>query len=112
MIDWSGNVTENAKITDEQLDSGDQLISPSRNNMTRIDAQSSTYDGISYSTYRNQIRKEMLIRMRNNENVRRTAVTILPQEVDALAKQVGNWHDASTELNLVGILSHAREPNV
>ena len=61
------------------------------------------YDGISYSTYRNQIRKEMLIsEVRNNEVRRR--VTILPQEVDALAKQVGNQNDASTELNLSHIL--------
>ncbi len=51
------------------------------------------YDGISYTTYRNQIRKEMLIsEVRNNEVRRR--VTILPQEVDALAKQVGNQNDA------------------
>lgn len=41
-------------------------------------------DGLSYSTYRSQIRKEMTIsEVRNNEVRRR--VTILPQEVDARA---------------------------
>ncbi|MGM7587589.1 peptidylprolyl isomerase SurA, partial [Serratia marcescens] len=52
---------------------------------------------------RSQIRKEMTIsEVRNNEVRRR--VTILPQEVDALAQQVGNQNDASTELNLSHIL--------
>jgi len=60
-------------------------------------------DGISYPTYRNQIRKEMTIaEVRNNEVRRR--VTILPQEVDALAKQVSSQNDSSTELNLSHIL--------
>jgi len=60
-------------------------------------------DGISYPTYRSQIRKEMTIaEVRNNEVRRR--VTILPQEVDALAKQVSNQNDSSTELNLSHIL--------
>lgn len=39
------------------------------------------YDGINYSTYRNQIRKEMLIsEVRNNEVRRR--ITVLPREVE------------------------------
>lgn len=61
------------------------------------------YDGINYSTYRNQIRKEMLIsEVRNNEVRRR--ITVLPQEVETLAKQIGDQNDASTELNLSHIL--------
>ncbi len=44
----------------------------------------------------------LISEVRNNEVRRR--VTILPQEVDALAKQVGNQNDASTELNLSHIL--------
>ena len=40
--------------------------------------------------------------MRNNEVRRR--ITILPQEVESLAQQVGNHNDASTELNLSHIL--------
>ena len=60
-------------------------------------------DGINYKTYREQIRKEMLIsEVRNNEVRRR--VTILPQEVEALAKQVGSQNGADTELNLSHIL--------
>ncbi len=45
------------------------------------------YDGMNYATYRTQIRHEMMIAaVRNNEV--RSRVTILPQEVDTLAKQV------------------------
>ena len=45
------------------------------------------YEGINYNTYRNQIRKEMLIsEVRNNEVRRR--ITMLPQEGEALAKQI------------------------
>ncbi|VFS71485.1 Peptidyl-prolyl cis-trans isomerase surA [Kluyvera cryocrescens] len=58
---------------------------------------------MNYNTYRNQIRKEMLIsEVRNNEVRRR--ITVLPQEVDALANQIGTQNDASTELNLSHIL--------
>ena len=91
------------KVTDEQLDQAIANIAK-QNNMSLDQMRSRlAYDGISYATYRNQIRKEMLIsEVRNNEVRRR--VTILPQEVDALAKQVGNQNDASTELNLSHIL--------
>ena len=91
------------KVTDEQLDQAITNIAK-QNNMSLDQMRSRlAYDGISYATYRNQIRKEMLIsEVRNNEVRRR--VTILPQEVDALAKQVGNQNDASTELNLSHIL--------
>ncbi|MES3322145.1 peptidylprolyl isomerase SurA [Enterobacter hormaechei] len=91
------------KISDEQLDQAIANIAK-QNNITPDQMRSRlAYDGISYATYRNQIRKEMLIsEVRNNEVRRR--VTILPQEVDALAKQVGNQNDASTELNLSHIL--------
>lgn len=60
-------------------------------------------EGLNYSTYRAQIRKEMLIsEVRNNEVRRR--VTILPQEVDALAKQIGAQNGGDTEVNLSHIL--------
>ncbi len=53
--------------------------------------------------HRAQIRKEMLIsEVRNNEVRRR--VTILPQEVDALAKQVGAQNGSDTEMNISHIL--------
>ncbi|GGD27714.1 peptidylprolyl isomerase SurA [Franconibacter pulveris 1160] len=91
------------KITDEQLDQAIANIAK-QNNMSLDQMRSRlAYEGVNYSTYRNQIRKEMLIsEVRNNEVRRR--VTILPQEVETLAKQVGNQNDASTELNLSHIL--------
>ncbi|EAY3564449.1 peptidylprolyl isomerase SurA [Salmonella enterica] len=91
------------KITDEQLDQAIANIAK-QNNMTMDRMRSRlAYDGLNYSTYRNQIRKEMIIsEVRNNEVRRR--ITVLPQEVDALAKQIGTQNDASTELNLSHIL--------
>ncbi|EEK3408555.1 peptidylprolyl isomerase SurA [Salmonella enterica] len=91
------------KITDEQLDQTIANIAK-QNNMTMDQMRSRlAYDGLNYSTYRNQIRKEMIIsEVRNNEVRRR--ITVLPQEVDALAKQIGTQNDASTELNLSHIL--------
>ncbi|WP_338464263.1 peptidylprolyl isomerase SurA [Franconibacter daqui] len=91
------------KINDEQLDQAIANIAK-QNNMSLDQMRSRlAYEGVNYSTYRNQIRKEMLIsEVRNNEVRRR--VTILPQEVETLAKQVGNQNDASTELNLSHIL--------
>ncbi|EDS3251118.1 peptidylprolyl isomerase SurA [Salmonella enterica] len=94
------------KITDEQLDQAIANIAniAKQNNMTMDQMRSRlAYDGLNYSTYRNQIRKEMIIsEVRNNEVRRR--ITVLPQEVDALAKQIGTQNDASTELNLSHIL--------
>ncbi|EDN6946207.1 peptidylprolyl isomerase SurA [Salmonella enterica subsp. enterica serovar Tudu] len=91
------------KITDEQLDQAIANIAK-QNDMTMDQMRSRlAYDGLNYSTYRNQIRKEMIIsEVRNNEVRRR--ITVLPQEVDALAKQIGTQNDASTELNLSHIL--------
>ncbi|EJT0837242.1 peptidylprolyl isomerase SurA [Salmonella enterica] len=91
------------KISDEQLDQAIANIAK-QNNMTMDQMRNRlAYDGLNYSTYRNQIRKEMIIsEVRNNEVRRR--ITVLPQEVDALAKQIGTQNDASTELNLSHIL--------
>ncbi|EAX6757003.1 peptidylprolyl isomerase SurA [Salmonella enterica] len=91
------------KITDEQLDQAIANIAK-QNNMTMDQMRSRlAYDGLNYSTYRNQIRKEMIISEVLNNEVRRR-ITVLPQEVDALAKQIGTQNDASTELNLSHIL--------
>ncbi|EKY3199312.1 peptidylprolyl isomerase SurA [Cronobacter turicensis] len=91
------------KISDDQLDQAIANIAK-QNNMTLDQMRSRlAYDGLNYNTYRAQIRKEMIIsEVRNNEVRRR--VTILPQEVETLAEQVGNQNDASTELNLSHIL--------
>ncbi len=79
------------KISDEQLDQAIANIAK-QNNMTLDQMRSRlAYDGLNYNTYRNQIRKEMIIsEVRNNEVRRR--ITILPQEVEC------------TELNLSHIL--------
>ncbi|EOC0108369.1 peptidylprolyl isomerase SurA [Cronobacter dublinensis] len=91
------------KVSDEQLDQAIANIAK-QNNMSLDQMRSRlAYDGLNYNTYRAQIRKEMIIsEVRNNEVRRR--VTILPQEVETLAEQVGNQNDASTELNLSHIL--------
>lgn len=68
------------KISDDQLDQAIANIAK-QNNMTLDQMRSRlAYEGINYNTYRNQIRKEMLIsEVRNNEVRRR--ITRLPQEV-------------------------------
>ena len=93
----------NIKVTDDQLDQAIANIAK-QNNLTLDQMRSRlAYDGVNYNTYRSQIRKEMIIsEVRNHEFRRR--ITVLPQEVEALAKQVGNQNDASTELNLSHIL--------
>ncbi|MGJ7470134.1 peptidylprolyl isomerase SurA [Kosakonia cowanii] len=91
------------KVTAEQLDAAIADIAK-QNNMTMDQMRSRlAYDGMNFSTYRNQIRKEMIISEVRNSEVRRR-VTVLPQEVESLAQQVGNQNDASTELNLSHIL--------
>ncbi|MGE0971907.1 peptidylprolyl isomerase SurA [Klebsiella sp. WOUb02] len=91
------------KISDDQVDQAIANIAK-QNNMTMDQMRSRlAYDGLNFATYRNQIRKEMLIsEVRNNEVRRR--ITVLPQEVESLAKQIGDQNDASTELNLSHIL--------
>ncbi|WP_437888257.1 peptidylprolyl isomerase SurA [Phytobacter sp. V91] len=91
------------KVTDQQLD--EAIANIAKQNNISLDQMRSrlAYDGVNYNSYRAQIRKEMTIsEVRNNEVRRR--ITVLPQEVDALAQQVGNQNDASTELNLSHIL--------
>ncbi|MGK4330413.1 peptidylprolyl isomerase SurA [Lonsdalea quercina] len=91
------------QITDEQLDSAISGIA-AQNRMTVAQMRDRlAQEGISYDTYRSQIRKDMTIaEVRNNEVRRR--ITILPQEVDALAKQVSNQNTGDTEVNLSHIL--------
>ena len=91
------------QISDQELDQAIQNIA-AQNHMSMDQLRSRlSYDGVNYATYRNQIRKEMLIStVRNNEV--RSRVTILPQEVDNLAKQIANQNVPGTELNLSMIL--------
>ncbi|HBZ15063.1 MULTISPECIES: peptidylprolyl isomerase SurA [Pantoea] len=91
------------QITDQQLDEAIQNIA-AQNRMSLDQLRSRlAYDGMDYNVYRAQIRKEMTIaEVRNNEVRRR--VTILPQEVDTLAAQVGAQNTQGTELNISQIL--------
>ncbi|ARU95174.1 peptidylprolyl isomerase SurA [Tatumella citrea] len=91
------------QISDQELDQAIQNIA-AQNHMTLDQLRSRlSYDGVNYANYRNQIRKEMLIStVRNNEV--RSRVTILPQEVDNLAKQIASQNVPGTELNLSMIL--------
>ena len=91
------------QITDQQLDQAIQNIA-AQNRMSLDQLRSRlAYDGMNYNVYRAQIRKEMTIaEVRNNEVRRR--VTILPQEVDTLATQVGAQNTQGTELNISQIL--------
>ncbi len=75
-----------------------------QNNLTVDQLRSRlAYEGLDYNTYRTQIRKEILISEVRNGEVRRR-VTILPQEVDALAKQMAAQTDNEAEYNLSNIL--------
>lgn len=93
----------NVQISDAQLDQTIANIAE-QNRMTLEQLRSQlAYEGLSYTAYRNQIRKEMTIaEVRNNEVRRR--VTILPQEVDTLAGQIANQTGENAELNLSHIL--------
>lgn len=61
------------------------------------------HDGIDYKTYRAQIRKEMLITKLCNSEVRRR-ISILPQEVDSLAKLISSKTNNDIEFNLSYVL--------
>ncbi|MEC5343949.1 peptidylprolyl isomerase SurA [Brenneria populi] len=91
------------QVTDSQLDQAiANIAAQNRISLNQLKSQLA-YEGINYNTYREQIRKEMLIaEVRNNEVRRR--VSVLPQEVDALAKQIANQTGEDAELNLSHIL--------
>lgn len=91
------------QISDQQLDQAIQNIA-AQNHMSMDQLRSRlTYDGVNYNDYRNQIRKEMLIaEVRNNEV--RSRITILPEEVNNLAKQISSQNVPGTEVNLSMIL--------
>lgn len=91
------------RISEEDLDHAIANIA-AQNQMSLDQLRSRlAYEGLNYGTYRAQIRKEMLIgEVRNNEVRRR--ITILPQEVESLSKQIASQNDSGTELNLSHIL--------
>lgn len=91
------------QVQDAQVDQAIANIAQ-QNKMTVDQLRSRlAYDGMNYATYHEQIRKEMTIaEVRNNEVRRR--ITILPQEVDSLAKQVSAQNSDTAELNISHIL--------
>lgn len=91
------------QVTDEQLNQAiTNIAAQNRMSLDQLKSQLA-YEGLNYNTYRNQIRKEMLIsEVRNNEVRRR--ITVLPQEVDTLAKQIATQTGENDELNLSHIL--------
>ncbi len=91
------------QISDQELDQAIQNIA-AQNHLSMDQLRSRlTYDGVNYNDYRNQIRKEMLIaEVRNNEV--RSRITILPEEVNNLAKQISAQNVPGTEINLSMIL--------
>lgn len=90
-------------ITDQQLDEAIAGIA-ARNKITAAQLRSQlAYSGIDYNTFRQQTRKQIMIsEVRNNEVRRR--ITILPQEVDALATQLAAQNASGTQLNISNIL--------
>ncbi|ANI30897.1 peptidylprolyl isomerase [Yersinia entomophaga] len=90
-------------VSDEALDKAIADIA-AQNRMTTAQMRSRlAAEGLDYNTYRAQIRKEMLTsEVRNNEVRRR--ITILPQEVESLAKQIAAQTGDDAELNLSHIL--------
>jgi len=91
------------KLTDDDVDKAIAGIA-AQNKLTVDQLRSRlAYDGLNYSTYRAQIRKEMMISEVRNSEVRRR-VTVLPQEVDTLAKQIGAQNGGDAEFNLSHIL--------
>ncbi len=98
----------NVTVTDEQLTQSITNIA-AQNHMTLDQLRSRlAYDGITYDTYRKQIRKEMLIAEVRNGEVRRR-VTILPQEVDSLAQQIAAQTGNGAQFNLSHILIPLQE---
>lgn len=91
------------KIDDAELNRGiADIAQQNRMSLAQLKSRLAA-EGINYNTYREQIRKEMLLsEVRNNEVRRR--VTVLPQEVDALANQIANQLSGNAELNLSHIL--------
>ena len=93
----------NITVTDDQLTQSISHIAE-QNHMTLDEMRSRlASEGISYDTYRKQIRKEMLIAEVRNSEVRRR-ITILPQEVDSLAQQIAAQTGNGAEYNLSNIL--------
>ncbi|MBP2848506.1 peptidylprolyl isomerase SurA [Dickeya oryzae] len=91
------------QVSDDQLDRSIANIA-AQNHMSLDQLRSRlAAEGISFDTYRSQIRKDMMIADVRNSEVRRR-VTVLPQEVDSLAQQLASQGANGPEVNLSQIL--------
>ncbi|AIR70603.1 peptidylprolyl isomerase SurA [Dickeya fangzhongdai] len=91
------------QVTDEQLDrSIANIAAQNRMSVDQLRSRLAS-EGVSFDTYRNQIRKDMVIAEVRNSEVRRR-VTVLPQEVDSLAQQIASQGASGPEVNLSQIL--------
>ncbi len=91
------------KISDQEVDQA--ILDIARQNRLTLTQLTNhlAADGMSFNTYREQIRKEMMLaEVRNNEIRRR--ITILPQEVDSLAAQLAQQEGNVREFNLSHIM--------
>ncbi len=95
-------------ISDADLDRAITNIAM-QNKITLHQLRTRLFDNkLDYNHYRSQIRKEMLITEVRNQEVRRR-ITILPQEVDQLAKQIAFQNNSNAVINLSHILLHLPE---
>ncbi|QOL15961.1 peptidylprolyl isomerase SurA [Dickeya dianthicola] len=91
------------QVTDEQLDrSITNIAAQNRMSVDQLRSRLSA-EGVSFDTYRSQIRKDMIIAEVRNSEVRRR-ITVLPQEVDSLAQQIASQGASGPEVNLSQIL--------
>lgn len=98
-------IGQNAGIRINDQDVDQAIINIAQQNRISINQlrEHIAADGMNYETYREQIRKDMLLsEVRNNEVRRR--VNILPQEIDSLAKQIAERAGNQSEFNLSHIL--------
>ena len=90
-------------IPDEQVDAAIADIAHQNGISVSQLRQYIQMDGVKFSDYRDQFRKDMLISEVRNSEVRRR-VNILPKEVDLLAKQMKNYQENQREYNLSHIM--------
>jgi len=87
------------KIDDNRLNQAVQEIAKERNLTVDQLQNSLTEDGVSYATFREQVRKEIAISEARNALVRRR-INILPAEVESLSEQLATETNASVQYRL------------
>lgn len=90
-------------ISNKDVDSAIANIAAQQNIDLNTLRRHLSYIGVDYNTYRLQIRKEIKIAVMRNNEVRRR-ITILPQELNSLTKQISAQNTKQTEVNVSHIL--------